>query len=71
LYQVAQRAGLAAPAVAIVHWGFAIFGGLCCLLFLDVPSPAKPFIPLLTLGPQFAWAAYVTARARSAGVVRW
>ena len=31
LYQVAQRAGIPAPVVAMVHWGFAVFGGLCCL----------------------------------------
>ena len=71
LYQVAQRAGLAAPKIAVTHWGFAVFGGLCCLLFLEVPSPVKPFIPLLTLVPQFAWAGYVATRARAAGIVRW
>ena len=41
LYQVAQRAGVPAPAVALTHWGFALYGGLCCLLFIAVPSPWK------------------------------
>ena len=35
--------------VTLVHWGFAVFGGACCLLFIAAPPPAKPFVPLLTL----------------------
>ena len=27
LYQIAQRSGVPAPAIALVHWGFALFGG--------------------------------------------
>src|ERR1019366_5580448 len=30
LYQVAQRSGVPAVAVTLIHWGFAVFGGLCC-----------------------------------------
>jgi UDP-GlcNAc:undecaprenyl-phosphate GlcNAc-1-phosphate transferase len=40
LYQVAQRAGVPAPVVASVHWGFAVFGGGCCLL--SAPGPVPP-----------------------------
>jgi UDP-GlcNAc:undecaprenyl-phosphate/decaprenyl-phosphate GlcNAc-1-phosphate transferase len=71
LYQVAQRAGMPAVAVALVHWGFAIWGGLCCLIFIAAPSPAKPFIPLLVLLPQLIWLAVVIGRAHAAGISRW
>jgi UDP-GlcNAc:undecaprenyl-phosphate GlcNAc-1-phosphate transferase len=68
LYQVAHRSGLPAVTVALVHWGFAGFGGLCALLFLAAPAPAKPFIPLLALPPQLCWLGFVTHRARQAGI---
>jgi UDP-GlcNAc:undecaprenyl-phosphate/decaprenyl-phosphate GlcNAc-1-phosphate transferase len=71
LYQVAQRSGVPATAVTLVHWGFACAGGVCALAFLAAPSPAKPFIPLLTLLPQFCWIGYVARHARMAGLGRW
>ena len=71
LYQVAQRSGVPALDVTLVHWGFAAFGGICALVFLAAPSPAKPIIPLLTLLPQLAWLGFVVVRARSAGIARW
>jgi UDP-GlcNAc:undecaprenyl-phosphate GlcNAc-1-phosphate transferase len=71
LYQVAQRAGVPAPAVAVIHWGFAAYGGVCCLVFIAAPSEAKPFVPLATLVPQLAWLGFVALRARLAGLGRW
>jgi UDP-GlcNAc:undecaprenyl-phosphate GlcNAc-1-phosphate transferase len=71
LYQVAQRAGVPATAVTMVHWGFAAFGGVCALLFVAAPSEAKPFIPLLTLVPQLFWVALVVRIARTAGLREW
>ncbi|MBV9251098.1 MAG: undecaprenyl/decaprenyl-phosphate alpha-N-acetylglucosaminyl 1-phosphate transferase [Acetobacteraceae bacterium] len=71
LYQVAHRSGVPAVAVAWVHLGFAAFGGVCCLLFIASPSQLKPFVPSLTLVPQFVWLAYVTSRAQKAGLTRW
>jgi UDP-GlcNAc:undecaprenyl-phosphate GlcNAc-1-phosphate transferase len=71
LYQVAQRSGIPAVAVALTHWGFAAIGGSCAFVFLAAPSPAKPFIPLLTLLPQFVWLGVVTRRAHAAGLHRW
>jgi UDP-GlcNAc:undecaprenyl-phosphate GlcNAc-1-phosphate transferase len=71
LYQVAQRSGMPAPAVAAVHWGFAVFGGVCCVVFIAIPSGGKPFVPLITLVPQMAWLWFVTVRARQAGLERW
>ncbi len=71
LYQVAQRSGVPSVTVALVHWGFAMFGGVCALLFLVAPSQAKPFVPLLALAPQMVWLAFVVHHARRSGIVRW
>ncbi|MEO8716120.1 MAG: MraY family glycosyltransferase [Acetobacteraceae bacterium] len=71
LYQIAQRSGVPAPAIAMAHWGFALFGGVCCLLFIAAPSPLKPFVPALAFLPQIPWAAFVIARSRAAGLTRW
>ncbi len=70
LYQVAQRTGVPASVVALIHWGFAICGGGCCLLFIAAPPPFKPFIPALTLLPQAAWVAVVHTRSRISGLTR-
>ncbi|HEY4172584.1 MAG TPA: MraY family glycosyltransferase [Rhodopila sp.] len=71
LYQVAQRSGLSPVTVTLVHWGFASFGGACCLLFIAVPSPYKPPVPFITLLPQLAWVWFVVHRSRIAGLRRW
>ena len=71
LYQIAQRAGVPTPAVAMIHWGFAIWGGLCCLLFVSVPPHWTVYVPVLTLLPQLAWLAFVMRRAGAARVERW
>jgi len=71
LYQVAQRCGIDATTVTLVHWGFAAFGGLCCLVFIAVPSNYKPPLPLIILLPQIAWVWLVAHMARQAGLRRW
>jgi len=71
LYQVAQRSGVPAIAVAVVHWGFAVFGGVCCLVFIAAPSLYKPPVPFITVLPQLAWVGFVIHRARTAGLRRW
>jgi UDP-GlcNAc:undecaprenyl-phosphate/decaprenyl-phosphate GlcNAc-1-phosphate transferase len=71
LYQVAQRSGVPAAKVTLMHWGFAIFGGVCAIVFVAAPVPAKPFVPLLTVPPQLCWLGFVVNRAHRAGVVRW
>ncbi|MBV9783007.1 MAG: undecaprenyl/decaprenyl-phosphate alpha-N-acetylglucosaminyl 1-phosphate transferase [Acidisphaera sp.] len=71
LYQVAHRAGMDARAVAAVHWGFALFGGACCLAFIRAPAPLKPIFVLLPLVPQLSWLQYVSVRSRKAGLERW
>jgi UDP-GlcNAc:undecaprenyl-phosphate/decaprenyl-phosphate GlcNAc-1-phosphate transferase len=71
LYQVAQRSGVPAATVTLVHWGFAIFGGACCLLFIAVPSIYKPQVPLVAILPQIPWVWFVARQARIAGLSRW
>lgn len=71
LYQVAQRAGVPAEAVTLVYWGFAVFGGVCCLGFIAAPSPLKPVIPLIVLLPQAPWVAFVIRRAQRAKLGAW
>ena len=71
LYQVAHRSGMSAVAVTLLHWGFAVWGGICCLAFIAAPAPWKPLWVLLVLPPQCAWLAVVVTRARRAGIERW
>jgi UDP-GlcNAc:undecaprenyl-phosphate/decaprenyl-phosphate GlcNAc-1-phosphate transferase len=71
LYQIAQRSGVPAPAVTLVHWGFAGFGGVCALIFLAAPVEAKPFIPLAVMLPQLGWLGFVVSRAHRAEITRW
>jgi UDP-GlcNAc:undecaprenyl-phosphate GlcNAc-1-phosphate transferase len=68
LYQLAQRSGMAAPTVTLVHWAFAAFGGICCIAFVGAPAALKPVIALLPLGPQLVWLEYVRLAARRAGI---
>ena len=71
LYQVAQRSGMDARAVALAHWGFAALGGLACLGFIAAPAPLKPALPAALLVPQLGWTLLVAARARAAGLGHW
>lgn len=71
LYQVAQRSGVPAVAVTLIHWGFAVFGGLCCFAFLRVLGGWKPVVLLLTLLPQLVWLGFVVWYARRQGLGRW
>ena len=71
LYQVAQRSGLAMPVVTLVHWGFVLWGGAVCWVFLDAAGLGKVLAPLLVLPPQVIWTAYVVRRVRRHPVGRW
>jgi UDP-GlcNAc:undecaprenyl-phosphate GlcNAc-1-phosphate transferase len=71
LYQVAHRSGMPAVIVTLTHWGFATWGGACCLLFIALPSSVKPLVPLLLVPPQAVWLAIVARRARAVGLQRW
>ncbi len=70
LYQLAHRSGMPAIAVTLVHWAFAIWGGVCCALFLMARPEWKIAWTTMVLPPQFAWLAYVDLRASRAGLPR-
>jgi len=71
LYQVAHRSGIDAATITLTHWGFVLWGGLCCVLFVAAQGLAKPLLVLLVLPPQLAWMAFVTFRAHRALLGRW
>ncbi len=71
LYQLAHRTGVPATAVTLVHWGFVLWGGVCCALFLQAQGEAKLGPPLLVLPPQALWAWWVLRRARGRDIGRW
>jgi UDP-GlcNAc:undecaprenyl-phosphate/decaprenyl-phosphate GlcNAc-1-phosphate transferase len=71
LYQVAQRSGIPAVTVTLVHWAFALFGGVCCVVFLLVSGDWKLVVLLMTIPPQLAWLALVVRHARREGIDRW
>ena len=71
LYQVAHRAGLPVPTVTLIHWGFVLWGGLCCWLFLDLAGLPRALAPLLVLPPQLLWTATVIHRARTNPIGPW
>jgi UDP-GlcNAc:undecaprenyl-phosphate GlcNAc-1-phosphate transferase len=68
LYQIAQRSGMDAGLVALLHWGFVLIGGATAAGFLLAPGRYKLPIALLPLAVQIIWAIYVMRRARRAGL---
>jgi UDP-GlcNAc:undecaprenyl-phosphate/decaprenyl-phosphate GlcNAc-1-phosphate transferase len=71
LYQVAQRSGVPAETVTLIHWGFAVFGGLCCLAFLRVAGSWKLISLAATILPQLVWLAFVVWAAGRKGIEKW
>ncbi len=71
LYQIAQRSGLDAIWVTLLHWGFVLIGGLTASGFLLGPRTWKLPIALAPLVIQFIWAGYVFRRAKFAGIEKW
>ncbi len=71
LYQIAHRIGMDARLITLVHWGFAVLGGLVAMAFVASPSQVKPALPLLLLLPQMVWLGYVMLRARTVDIGRW
>jgi UDP-GlcNAc:undecaprenyl-phosphate GlcNAc-1-phosphate transferase len=63
LYQVAQRSSMPAAKVVAIYWMMVIIGGLCCL------TPGRPL--WLIAAEQLAWIAYVSRKARTAGIIVW
>ena len=52
---------MSAVAVTLVHWLFAVLGGLACLVFIAAAPAWKPAIPPLLVVPQLIWLAVVAA----------
>ena len=71
LYQVAHRSGMDPVAVTLVHWGFAVWGAVCCGLFLQASGGGKPWAVLLVLPPQVVWVGVVWWLAGRARLGRW
>ncbi len=71
LYQVAARSGLSPRLVTLIHWGFALWGGIAALIFIALPAAEKAFALLLPLIPQLVWVGVVVRLARRAGIGRW
>jgi UDP-GlcNAc:undecaprenyl-phosphate GlcNAc-1-phosphate transferase len=71
LYQVARRAGVDARLIALLHWGFAIIGGLTAILFLLAGPALKLAAAAAPLLIQVAWTIFVIRRARSAALKAW
>jgi UDP-GlcNAc:undecaprenyl-phosphate GlcNAc-1-phosphate transferase len=71
LYQVAQRSGVPAVTVTLIHWSFAMFGGLCGVVFLRVSGDWKLIALLMTVPPQLVWLGFVVWYARRQGLGRW
>ncbi len=70
LYQLAQRSGMPVRAVALAHWGFALFHAGLVALFLNLPAAQKGLAVLPALAVQLGWTALVRRRMRRAGLAR-
>ncbi len=70
LYQLAFRSGVPAPLVALLHWGFVLWGGAIAT-FVCHGAVTMPLAVTLALVPQLAWTASVIRRARRAALGRW
>ncbi|ABQ31609.1 MULTISPECIES: MraY family glycosyltransferase [Acidiphilium] len=71
LYQVAHRAGVDPRIVAVVYWGFAAFGGVVVIGFLNAATAWKPLVVFAPLLPFALWAGFVIRRARAVNLGDW
>lgn len=70
LYQVAFRSGIPASRVAVLHWGFVVWGAALAALVGRTALPGDLAIGLAML-PQLGWTAVVVRRASQAGLQHW
>ena len=70
LYQVAFRGGIAAPTVAVLHWGFVVWGGILGVAMTDAKLSMRAVLLLAAL-PQLVWTLTVIRRARAAKIDHW
>jgi UDP-GlcNAc:undecaprenyl-phosphate GlcNAc-1-phosphate transferase len=73
LYQVAHRAGTAAPVVAAVYWVMAAWGAACGLLAGHFRGglPASMVAFTASLMPMVAWFVWVAIESKRAGITKW
>ncbi len=71
LYQIAERCGVPAEAVTLVHWAMTAWGGVIFIAAGGLDGPWKAALPIAVIPPQIAWLAFVVGRARKAGLERW
>jgi UDP-GlcNAc:undecaprenyl-phosphate GlcNAc-1-phosphate transferase len=71
LYQIAARSGVAAWLVALIHWGFAVIGGLSAIGFLCATSNWKLPVLLVPVAVQFLWTGIVISLARRTKLTNW
>jgi UDP-GlcNAc:undecaprenyl-phosphate GlcNAc-1-phosphate transferase len=71
LYQIAQRTGVDARIVTLLHWAFATTGGLTAIGFLAANHTWKPAIAAVPLALQALWTTYVLTRARRTNIGKW
>jgi UDP-GlcNAc:undecaprenyl-phosphate GlcNAc-1-phosphate transferase len=71
LYQVAQRAGIGALWITLIHWGFALVHAFAALAYLRSGPMRKLWIVLGVLAGQALWAAFVAWRARARAIGTW
>lgn len=68
LYQVAFRTGMPAPLIALLQWGFVLWGAAISLIAGAITASLAI---MLALVPQLVWSGLVIRRARRAALSRW
>lgn len=71
LYQLAHRAGIDAPLVAAIYWGFALWGCALGLMSLDASVRGIAAAIVLAAAPVLLWGGVVLRLARTAPIGPW
>ena len=57
--------------MTLIHWGFAVLGGVCCVAFLRVDGGWKLVVLALAVVPQLVWLGFVVWISGRAALGRW
>jgi len=71
LYQVLDRTGFPRAGVTLLHWGFTAAMGVAAFRFVALSPPRKLALYAVVLALLVAYAFWVAARARRAGIGAW
>jgi len=71
LYQVLDRTGFPRVGVTLIHWGFTAVMGLVAFRFIALAPSRKLALWGVVLAALAAYALWVAARARRAGILVW